>query len=71
MGNYKWTTDANPKLGANLPQSPDETSQAWADELQKHADDEDASVKYIILANKSQLILQDTNTGTTDTYRRK
>ena len=54
-----------------LPQTPDETSQAWADELQKHADDEDASVKYIILANKSQLILQDTNTGTTDTYRRK
>ncbi len=54
-----------------LPQNPDEISQAWADELQKQADGGQASVKNIILANKNQLILQDTGTETTDTYRRK
>ena len=54
-----------------LPQTPDETSQAWADEFQKQADNSDASVKDIVLVNKRQLILQDINTGTTDTYRRK
>ena len=54
-----------------LPQTPDEISQAWADKLQKQADSSDTSVKNIVLANKTQLILQDTTTGTTDSYRRK
>ena len=54
-----------------LPQTPDETSKAWAEELQKQANRGQASVKNIILVNKTQLILQDIDTGTTDTYRRK
>lgn len=54
-----------------LPQIPDEISRAWADKLQKQADSSSTSVKNIVLANKTQLILQDTTTGTTDSYRRK
>ena len=54
-----------------LPHTPDEISRAWADKLQKQADSSSTSVKNIVLANKTQLILQDTTTGTTDSYRRK
>lgn len=57
-----------------LPRNADKTdkfARDWAKELQRQADAGHTSVKNIILANKKQLILQDDDTGTTDTYRRK
>jgi hypothetical protein len=56
--------------------TPDALSVKWADELQKQelqkqAAEPTASVKIIIAADKTQLILQDTDRGITDVYRRK
>ena len=54
-----------------IPRETDEVSRKWADELQTQAEQNSTSVKSIISANKTQLILQDAETGTTDVYRRK
>ena len=56
--------------------TPDALSVKWAEELQKQelqkqAAEPTASVKIIIAADKTQLILQDTDRGITDVYRRK
>ncbi len=58
------------------PRTPDALSVKWAEELQKQelqkqAVEPTASVKIIIAADKAQLILQDTDRGITDVYRRK
>lgn len=54
-----------------LPLISDDIALKWANELQKQAEAGHSSVKNIVLANKEQLILQDEDTGATDTYRRK
>lgn len=54
-----------------MPRETDDISRQWADKLQSQADDNPASVKKIISADKQQLILQDLETGTTDFYNRK
>ena len=54
-----------------MPRNSDEITKNWAEQLQSQAKDGHSSVKSIVLANKKQLILQDINSGTTDTYRRK
>lgn len=53
------------------PRTSDAMSAQWAEELQKQAQDSTASIKTIIAADKTQLILQDTDLGMTDVYRRK
>jgi len=50
-----------------MPQDSSKLAQDWS----RQADAGHKSVKTIVLANKEQLILQDQDTGTTDTYRRK
>ena len=54
-----------------IPRTEDKMARDWADQLQAQADKSQSSVKDIILIDKSQLIVQDTETGTTDIYRRK
>lgn len=54
-----------------IPRSSDDISRKWADELQAQADESRPTVKDIISVDKKQLILQDTDNGTTDIYRRK
>lgn len=54
-----------------MPRTSDETARGWADRLQAQANESQISVKDIILVDKNQLILQDSETGTTDIYRRK
>ena len=54
-----------------IPRTDDDTARKWADQLQAQANKSQASVKDIILVDKTQLILQDAQTGSTDIYRRK
>ena len=54
-----------------IPRTEDKMARDWADQLQAQADKSQSSVKDIILIDKGQLIVQDTETGTTDIYRRK
>jgi len=54
-----------------IPRTTDQDTQNWAEKLQAQAEDSSPSVKTIIAADKTQLILQDLATGTTDVYRRK
>ena len=54
-----------------MPRTSDEISKNWANQLQKQSENGHSSKKTILLANKERLILQDVNSGTTDTYRRK
>ena len=54
-----------------IPRTDDKMARDWADQLQAQADKSQSSVKNIVLVDKRQLILQDLETGTTDTYRRK
>ena len=53
------------------PRTADALSVQWADALQKQSEEATASVKTIVAADKTQLILQDTDLGMTDVYRRK
>lgn len=59
------------KTALVMPRTSDETARKWADELQAQAEQSPPTVKDIISANKTQLILQDQDTGTTDIYRRQ
>lgn len=54
-----------------MPRTADATSLAFTEQLQTQADKNEQVVKDIISVDRKQLILQDTNTGTTDIYRRK
>ena len=54
-----------------LPRGSDKESRKWAVKLQAQAEENGPSVKSIISADKSQLILQDAATGTTDVYVRQ
>lgn len=54
-----------------MPRNTDELTRDWADTLQSQAEKSPASVKTVIAADKSQLILQDVELGITDVYRRK
>jgi len=54
-----------------IPRTTDQDTQNWAEKLQVQAEDSSPSVKMIIAADKTQLILQDLATGTTDVYRKK
>jgi len=54
-----------------IPRGTDEESREWAAKLQTQAEENGPSLKSIISVDKSQLILQDTGTGTTDVYVRK
>jgi len=54
-----------------IPRGSDEDSRIWAEKLQVQAEDTAASMKKIIAADKTQLILEDIAEGTTDVYRRK
>jgi len=54
-----------------MPRTSDDTAQGWADKLQAQADQSPPSVKDIISVGKKELILQDTQSGSTDIYRRK
>ena len=54
-----------------LPRGSDKESRKWAIKLQAQAEENGPSVKSIISADKSQLILQDAATGTTDVYVRQ
>lgn len=54
-----------------MPRNSDDMSRQWADELQAQAEQSPPTLKDIISVDKSQLILQDLETGVTDVYRRK
>lgn len=54
-----------------MPRTSDDTARDWADQLQAQADESQPTIKDIITVDKKQLILQDTDTGSTDVYRRK
>ena len=54
-----------------MPRTSDEMAKTWAETLQAQADQSPPTVKDIISVDKKQLILQDTETGATDIYRRK
>ena len=54
-----------------IPRETNDVARNWADQLQEQAEQSTASVKTIVSANKTQLILQDVESGTTDVYRRK
>ena len=54
-----------------IPRTDDETARKWADQLQNQANESQTSLKDIVLVDKNQLIIQDTDTGVTDVYRRK
>ena len=54
-----------------IPRTDDETARRWADQLQNQANESLTSLKDIVLVDKNQLIIQDTDTGVTDVYRRK
>lgn len=66
-GQLKQTQD----MALIMPRTPDEMTREWADQLQTQADESQPTVKDIISVDRKQLILQDTDTGTTDIYRRK
>lgn len=54
-----------------LPRDDNEATRQLADKLQEQAEKSVHSTKIIVAADKSQLILQDIETGTTDVYSRK
>lgn len=59
------------KMALVMPRTSDETTRKWADEFQTQAEQSPPTVKDIIAVNKTELILQDQDTGTTDVYRRQ
>ena len=54
-----------------MPRTSDDASMQLAEEFQAQADENEPTVKDIISVDSQQLILQDTDTGATDVYRRK
>jgi len=66
-GQLKQTQD----MALIMPRTSDDVTKDWAEKLQTQADQSPPSVKDIISVDKTQLILQDLETGSTDIYRRK
>ncbi len=54
-----------------MPRRDDDASKTLAEDFQAQANENEPTVKDIIAVDRQQLILQDTDTGATDVYRRK
>ena len=61
----------SPETVLIMPRNGDAVTRQWADKLQAQAEQSEPSLKTIVAADKSQFILQDLGTGTTDVYKRK
>lgn len=54
-----------------MPRDNEDISRQWADKLQAQAESSPPSLKIVVSADRTQLILQDAESGATDVYSRK